>query len=96
VSVSECNLLFVVFKSIAVALPSALVFIAGLWIYFRRLWGPADQVIPDPRLSDENLHEEWRESQRRHYSELSLSERNAEDRRNAAATVKRWRKKGLP
>jgi hypothetical protein len=36
-----------------------------------------------------------RESRRERYRNLSLAERNAKDRRIAAATVRRWRKKGL-
>jgi len=47
-------------------------------------------------LSDEIPREDWRQSRRKRYYDLPLAERNTRDRRNAAAVVKRWRKKGLP
>ena len=91
---SQRILFLVAFKSIAVALPFVLVFLGGPWIQFRRSWGPT--VVPRPRLSDEIPREDWRQSRRKRYYDLPLAERNTRDRRNAAAVVKRWRKKGLP
>jgi hypothetical protein len=46
-------------------------------------------------LAEEIHPEDWQESQRKRYRNLSLAERDAQDRRIAAATVRRWRKKGL-
>jgi hypothetical protein len=93
-SASERNLFVMAFKSIALAFPFVLVFLGGLWIQFRRSWGPT--VEPRPRLSEEIPREDWRQSRRKRYCDLPLAERNTRDRRNAAAVVKRWRKKGLP
>ncbi len=94
---SECNLCLVALKSLAVAIPFVLIFALGLWLQLRRSWGrPSDQVEPRPRLAEEIRPDDWRENQRKRYYDLPLAERNAQDRRIAAATVRRWRKKGLP
>src|ERR1039458_10177417 len=50
-----------------------------------------------PRFATEELSpEDLRASRRERYRNLSLAERDAQDRRIAAATARRWRKKGLP
>jgi hypothetical protein len=67
-----------------------------IWDRVRRSWGAADQSDPGARLTGELPPEDWRESRRERYRNLSLAERDAQDRRIAAATATRWRKKGLP
>jgi len=53
-------------------------------------------IRPRFPIAEEIPPEDWREGRREHYRNLSLAERNAQDRRIAAATVRWWRKKGLP
>jgi len=45
-------------------------------------------------MTEDLRPEDWRENRRERYRNLSLAERGAQDRR-IAATVRRWRKKGL-
>lgn len=93
---SERTLYIVTLRFIVAAIPFVLVFAFGLWLQLRRSWGAADKHDSNPRLAEELRPDDSRESRRERYRNLPLAERNAQDKRIAAAQVRRWRKKGLP